>query len=452
MSYVPTGNSDFKKSVRVATTANISLASPGASIDGVTLSVGDRVLVKNQSTGSQNGIYVFAGSSAEMTRANDANATGELSAGSLIPVEQGSTYADTLWMVSTDGVITIGSTSISFSQVSGGGGGVAAADVSYAGSTNLSASNVEAALDELDAEKAAVSHSHAISDVTSLQSSLDAKAASSHSHAISDVTGLQAALDAKQATLTAGSITSSLILDGTIVNADIATGAAIALSKLATDPLARANHTGTQTLSTISDAGTAASAALDTDSTFAANSDTKVPSQKAVKTAVDLKLNASLLPAGMIAPYAGTSAPSGWLLCDGTVRNIADYPTLGAALGSTYGGNGTTTFAVPDLRGRVPVGLDNLGGSDAGRLTIANTLGDSGGAQTHTLTEAQIPSHDHTFTYSTASNTAVTGSGNRVVGIAASGSANQLITQTTGSGNSHNNMQPYLLLGYIIKT
>lgn len=496
MSYVPSGNSDFKKSVRVATTANLNLASPGSSIDGVTLSSGDRVLVKNQNAGSQNGIYVFAGSSSVMTRANDANADGELSAGSLIPVEQGSTYADTLWMVATDGAIAIGTTSISFSQVSGSGGSVAAADVSYAGSTNLSANNVEAALDELDSEKAAVSHSHAISDVTNLQTSLDGKAssshshaisdvtnlqttldgkassshshiisdvtglqtaldgkaASSHSHAISDVTGLQTALDGKQATLGTGSITSSLILDGTIVNGDIATGAAIALSKLATDPLARANHTGTQTLSTISDAGTAASAALDTDSTFAANSDTKVPSQKAVKTALDLKLNASLLPAGMIAPYAGTSAPSGWLLCDGSVKNIVDYPTLGAALGSTFGGNGTTTFGVPDLRGRVPVGLDDLGGTDAGRLTIANTLGGSGGAQTHTLTETQIPAHDHLFTYSTASNTTVTGGGNRVVGLATSGSANQLTTQTTGGSGSHNNMQPYLLLGYIIKT
>jgi len=67
---------------------------------------------------------------------------------------------------------------------------------------------------------------------------------------------------------------------------------------------------------------------------------------------------ASGMPAGAVVSWAGASAPSNWLMCDGTVYNISQYPSLFAAIGSNYGGNGTTTFAVPDLRGRVPAGLN----------------------------------------------------------------------------------------------
>ena len=112
---------DFKDSVRVASTANLTLTGPGASIDGISLSSGDRVLVKNQSTGSQNGIYVFNGSSSTMTRATDADANAEVTSGMFVFVEEGTVGADQGFVLTTDGSITVGSTSLSFTQFSGAG-------------------------------------------------------------------------------------------------------------------------------------------------------------------------------------------------------------------------------------------------------------------------------------------------------------------------------------------
>lgn len=95
---------------RAGSTTNITIASPGATIDGVSLSSGDRVLLKNQSTGTQNGIYVWNGASTPMTRATDT-----IQAGTVVEVNEGSTNGDTAWVVTTDGAITIGTTAITFS-------------------------------------------------------------------------------------------------------------------------------------------------------------------------------------------------------------------------------------------------------------------------------------------------------------------------------------------------
>lgn len=112
---------DFKDSVRVATTANLNLSAPGASIDGISLSSGDRVLVKNQSTASQNGIYVWNGASSTATRATDADSSTEVTAGMFVFVEEGTVNADQGFVLTTDGSITVGSTSLSFTQFSGAG-------------------------------------------------------------------------------------------------------------------------------------------------------------------------------------------------------------------------------------------------------------------------------------------------------------------------------------------
>jgi len=111
-----------------------------------------------------------------------------------------------------------------------------------------------------------------------------------------------------------------------------------------------------------------------------------------------------LVPVGTINAYAGSTAPSGWLLCYGQGVDTTTYASLFSVIGYTYGGSGAT-FNIPDLRGRVPAGLDDIGGSDAGRLDLANVLGTTAGAQKHTLTTTELashthagPSHDHTFT------------------------------------------------------
>lgn len=158
-----------------------------------------------------------------------------------------------------------------------------------------------------------------------------------------------------------------------------------------------------------------------------------------------------LAPAGVVLPFAGSTAPTGWLLCFGQAVSRTTYAALFTALGTAYGaGDGSTTFALPDLRGRIPGGKDNMGGSAASRLTMAGSgvdglaLGASGGAQTHTLTTGEMPAHSHTQAMTTSVGGLTAG------GVAASNTGSQ--TGTTGSGLAHNNTQPTIVLNYIVKT
>ena len=117
---------DYKASVRVATTANITALNGSApnTLDGVTLAANDRILVKDQSTASQNGIYYVAtlgtGANGTWTRATDADGVGELTAGAVILVEEGTANADSQWMLTTDGTITIGTTALTFARKDAG--------------------------------------------------------------------------------------------------------------------------------------------------------------------------------------------------------------------------------------------------------------------------------------------------------------------------------------------
>lgn len=107
---------DYKASVLAATTANIALTGL-QTVDGVALAAGDRVLVKNQTAGAENGIYLA--SAGAWTRTTDADAAGELTSGAIVPVESGTLNADTLWILTTDGTITIGTTALVFEIKSG---------------------------------------------------------------------------------------------------------------------------------------------------------------------------------------------------------------------------------------------------------------------------------------------------------------------------------------------
>jgi microcystin-dependent protein len=189
-----------------------------------------------------------------------------------------------------------------------------------------------------------------------------------------------------------------------------------------------------------------------TDGTLAGNSDSAVPTEKAIKTYVDLGTN----PTGSIIAFAGINAPTGWLLCYGQAVLRTTYADLFAVFDTIYGvGDGSTTFNIPDLRGRTIAGQDDMGSVSADRLTGAggiggidgDVLGSSGGAETVTLTESQIPAHEHSYNYSPD-----TGDTNNTTGIDVSGGSSAATTGTTGGGAAHVNIQPTLILNYIIKT
>ena len=103
----------------------------------------------------------------------------------------------------------------------------------------------------------------------------------------------------------------------------------------------------------------------------------------------DITGGATSTPAGVIVPYAGSSAPTGYLVCDGSAVSRTTYADLFTAIGTTYGaGDGSTTFLLPNLKGRAIVGVDAA-------QTEFDALGETGGAKTHTLTSSEIPSHTH---------------------------------------------------------
>ena len=162
------------------------------------------------------------------------------------------------------------------------------------------------------------------------------------------------------------------------------------------------------------------------------------------------------LSAGFIMAYGSTTLPSGWLVCDGSTKLIASYPGLAGVLGTTFGGDGITTFGLPDLRGRAAVGLGTGDASDA----TAWTLPPKAGTEGHTLTTGEIPSHAHTIggPGAGASSPWAPYSGQHQNGLQGAGvypivtGVGSTDTQTAGGGTTHINLQPSLGLQYLIKT
>jgi len=158
---------------------------------------------------------------------------------------------------------------------------------------------------------------------------------------------------------------------------------------------------------------------------------------------------ASATPPGFMAPYAGSAAPTGWLICNGANVSRTTYAALFAVIGTTYGsGDGSTTFNLPNGRGRALIGEGTGDAPDA----TAHALGSETGTETHELVEAELPAHSHSLTtgnflhtHPTAGGTLAPSAGGADWDVAAS-------TASTGGGTAHNNMQPSLTINWIIKT
>nr|DAF66323.1 MAG TPA: tail collar fiber protein [Caudoviricetes sp.] len=188
--------------------------------------------------------------------------------------------------------------------------------------------------------------------------------------------------------------------------------------------------------------------------------------------AVSKKLLDAAVPIGEVKAFPIDTPPQGWLLCFGQAVSRTTYAALFSVIGTRFGaGDGGSTFNLPDLRGRVMVGRDDMGGSAANRVTIAGSgvnggvVGSAGGAQTHTLTVAQMPLHGHPVndpghthlgganTSSPGVNYPGTGPNPFFGGQSPTGASLTGITvQQTGGGGAHNNMQPSIIMNFIIRT
>lgn len=170
------------------------------------------------------------------------------------------------------------------------------------------------------------------------------------------------------------------------------------------------------------------------------------------------------VPPGVYFPFAGSTAPNGYLLCQGQAVSRTTYADLFTAISTTYGvGDGSTTFNLPDARGRTIFGKDNMGGSAANRLTTAGggvdglTLGAAGGGETVTLTTTTMPSHthvqnahSHTVPSGSAPGTAIS-SINGGNAINTSTSSVTATNQNNGSSGAHANVPPAIVGNIIIK-
>jgi microcystin-dependent protein len=152
---------------------------------------------------------------------------------------------------------------------------------------------------------------------------------------------------------------------------------------------------------------------------------------------------------GEIRMFAGNFPPAGWAFCEGQPLPISENEILFQLIGTTFGGDGESTFNLPDLRGRVPVHQGTGGGT-------TYTLGESGGVEQVTLTVQQIPTHTHAFLASTATGTSpspvdnVLAANNVVSMYKATTPMNAAAAGPAGGSQPHENLQPYLCIDFII--
>jgi microcystin-dependent protein len=157
---------------------------------------------------------------------------------------------------------------------------------------------------------------------------------------------------------------------------------------------------------------------------------------------------------GEIRMFAGNFAPAGWMFCDGSTLPISEYDTLFNLIGTTYGGDGQSTFQLPDLRGRLPLHW----GTDPGTGTNF-VIGQAAGTEEVTLTTQQIPQHNHLLTTTNVAGTQPNPGGNILANSqgpqpfiqeSPDGNLNGNALQPFGGSQPHENRQPFLCISFII--
>ena len=151
---------------------------------------------------------------------------------------------------------------------------------------------------------------------------------------------------------------------------------------------------------------------------------------------------------GEVRMFAGNFAPAGWMFCDGQLLPISEFETLFQLIGTTYGGDGQSTFALPDLRSRIPIHTGN-----------SHTLAETGGVETVTVTVTQMPAHSHPFlAYNSVANSP--NPANNLLGLSSQVqmffgdppniNMNSGAIAQTGGSQPHDNIMPFLCVSFII--